>query len=124
MLKNSSLISVLLLASMQVYAVDYYTSTTGSDSAPGTLERPFLTVAKGVKQLAPGDRLFIRGGAYHETVVFKELRGSAADPIIIRSYPGEKVVMDGTEPLKGAWERHAGNVVKTPVNRPVWVVIA
>lgn len=45
----------------------YYTSTTGSDSNPGTLAAPFKTLAKGVSVLEPGDTLYVRGGTYKRT---------------------------------------------------------
>ncbi len=43
----------------------YYVSPTGSDSNPGTNTAPFLTFAKGVSMLQPGDTLFAYGVPGH-----------------------------------------------------------
>ncbi|MGZ6792340.1 MAG: hypothetical protein ACXVFV_05260, partial [Mycobacteriales bacterium] len=40
----------------------YYVSTTGSDTAAGTLSAPWRTVKRGMQALYPGDTLYVRGG--------------------------------------------------------------
>jgi len=66
----------------------------GNDSWVGTRERPWRTIAHGVTKLKPGDTLALRGGTYYEHVV-AQLAGTLAQPITIRSYPGEMAVIDG-----------------------------
>src|ERR1035437_7497738 len=45
-------------------AVTYYVSPSGSDSNPGTLASPFLTIQKGVGSVSPGDTIIVRDGTY------------------------------------------------------------
>ncbi len=78
---------------------NYYVSTTGSDSAAGTLAAPWKTIShaaaagSGVKA---GDTVFVRAGVYKETVAFA-ISGTAANgPITFQSYPNETAIIDGT----------------------------
>ena len=47
-----------------------------------------------MKQLAPGQTLYLRSGTHYETVMMA-VSGTAAKPITIRSYPGELAIIDG-----------------------------
>lgn len=80
----------------------------GSDSVEGTEQKPWKTVNHAVKQLKPGDTLYLRGGIYWERVAASP-QGNAGDPITIRSYPGELAVLDGGhreffDDPAGSWE--------------------
>jgi len=75
-------------------ANNYYVSTSGNDTNPGTLSQPFKTVQKGVNVLQPGDTLSVREGVYQE-VVSIDRSGSANSFIQILAYPGEAPVIDG-----------------------------
>ncbi len=69
-------------------------SAQGDDAALGSVEKPWKSVARGIRDLKPGGTLVLRGGVYHERVVLK-LLGDRDQPITIRSYPGELPVFDG-----------------------------
>jgi hypothetical protein len=43
--------------------------------------------------ISPGDTLWVRGGTYRGTF-HSWLNGTAAEPIIVRGYPGERVIID------------------------------
>lgn len=80
----------------------------GSDRQDGTQQKPWQTANHAVKQLKPGDTLYLRGGIYWEKIV-ASLKGTTGAPIILRSYPGELVILDGGhreffEDPAGAWE--------------------
>jgi hypothetical protein len=47
-----------------------------------------------VRQLKPGDTLYLRGGIYYETVYLMR-SGTAQSPIVIAAYPGELPILDG-----------------------------
>jgi len=75
-------------------ANNYYVSTSGNDSNPGTLAQPFRTIQEGVNKLVAGDTLYIRGGTYTEAVNITT-SGSSSAPITISAYSGETPLLNG-----------------------------
>jgi hypothetical protein len=91
---------------------DFYVSTNGNDSWPGTLAQPFRTVdhariaVEGLKIHVSGRTItvLIRGGTYYlsSTWAFTpEDSGSAKTPILFANYPGETPVISGGRLLTG-----------------------
>lgn len=82
---------------------DYYVSTSGSDSNPGTFEKPFATINKAVNEVQAGNLVYIRGGEFHPTSIIEilEKHGSNEDSIRIYAYPGEKPIIDGSQIVDG-----------------------
>jgi parallel beta-helix repeat protein len=78
------------------WAVEYYVSTSGSDSNPGTMNQPWRTVRKAANTLRAGDTLYIRAGTYRERVVPK-YSGKPGKYITYTAYPGDTVIIDGLE---------------------------
>jgi hypothetical protein len=112
-----SLLSLLI----QVDCVEYYVSINdGSDDNPGTIAEPFQHVQKAVSVLKAGDVCNIRGGVYHEEVIANGLKGSPDQPIIFKSYNGEKVTFDGTTVIKGEWDVYHGNIYVTKLDFDIW----
>lgn len=73
----------------------YYVDPTGGDDAnDGSLKKPWKTMQHGVRQLKPGDTLYLRGGVYYEKVYLTQ-SGTAEAPITIAAYPRELPVLDG-----------------------------
>lgn len=84
----------------------------GNDAAVGTEATPWKTLQHAVQQIKPGETLYLRAGSYYEHVT-AELKGTAAQPITIRSYSGERAVLDGGlrefyDSPTTAWEEVAG----------------
>lgn len=75
-------------------AQEVFVSPNGSDTNPGTKANPFQTLAKGLGNLTAGDTLYMREGEYTESVVVKDLHGTAEHPIAIRSFCGERAWID------------------------------
>lgn len=113
------LIFIICLITINLYTTDYYVAKTGSDTNPGTITAPFLTISKAVNVLQPGDRCLIRGGTYHEEVIINTLNGTAQAPIIIEAYEDEPVILDGTEAITGTWEHYQGNIYRTQLTRDI-----
>lgn len=93
------------LAKGPTYFVD---AGKGDDKQDGSLRHPWKTIQHGANRLKPGDTLYVRGGTYHEKVRLGR-SGSAEAPIVIASYPGEMVVIDGGlreffESPEASWE--------------------
>ncbi len=92
------MIRVLVLAAMVipglVCADTTYVSPSGSNSHPGTEAKPFRTLAKGVRGLAPGDTLLVRAGVYAESLYATIPSGTSWDrPVTMKAYPGEEVIL-------------------------------
>lgn len=66
----------------------------GADANPGSVAKPWKTMQHGVKQLRPGDTLYLRKGIYYETVYLTQ-SGTAEKPIVIAAYPNELPILDG-----------------------------
>lgn len=73
-------------------------ATDGSDSAPGTLDRPLRTVQRAVDLAKPGDVIAVRGGTYALTDnITITTSGTATQPITLGTYQGERVIVDGEQ---------------------------
>lgn len=75
----------------------YVDPARGDDADNGSMKKPWKSMQHGVRQLKPGDTLYLRGGVYHETVSLTQ-SGTADAPIVIAAYPKELPVLDGGLP--------------------------
>lgn len=87
-------------------------ATRGDDTAAGTERAPWKTLRHALRQLKPGETLYLRGGTYYEKV-FLSRSGTEQAPITIASYPGEVAVLDGglrefVEQPEKSWEPFSG----------------
>ena len=75
----------------------FYVAANGSDANPGSLKRPFRTIAKAVPTLQGGDVLYIRAGEYREYLSSsaQPLSGGTDwdHPVVVAGMPGETVVI-------------------------------
>jgi len=101
-------------------AAEYYVATDGNDAAAGTLDQPFATVQAAADKLQPGDICFVRGGTYFQAVELSGLKGTEEAPIIFRAYAGEKVVLDGTVPIRSEWTEWKDGILKAEFDQAVW----
>ncbi len=81
----------------------YYISTTGDDSAAGTINSPWKTIKHAYDTLTAGDTVFLREGTHHffddgaggyAWWEFKKIGGTAGLPITFAGYPGETAVVN------------------------------
>jgi len=79
--------------------VGYYVTTAGTSGGDGSNANPWslsYALSGGGGQVNPGDTIWVRAGTY--TGIFtSSLTGTVAAPIIVRAYPGERVVLSGTD---------------------------
>jgi hypothetical protein len=82
---------------MEIEEADYYVAVDGDDADPGTMEEPFATIQHAHDVAGPGDLIYVRGGTYTPTeqTVFRG-EGTEAEPITLRTYPGEHVIIDAS----------------------------
>jgi len=75
----------------------YYVAPSGSSANDGSSSRPWsLAHALGGAggRIQAGDTVWVRGGTYFAP--FRStLTGTAAAPIVVRAYPGERAIIDG-----------------------------
>lgn len=72
-----------------------YVAMMGSDSNPGTKERPFSTLQHAAGVAKPGDTVEVRGGTYCQRLAVTSSGNAAAGYITFRSGPGETAILDG-----------------------------
>ena len=79
-----------------VYEQDntYYVAKTGSDSNPGTVAQPWLTIQKAANAVVAGDTVYVRSGTYNEQINVTSKIGTAIAHISFKVYPSESVVID------------------------------
>jgi hypothetical protein len=70
----------------------FYASPSGNGN--GAIDSPWGLQTALDKPLAPGSTLYLRGGTYRGNFT-SNLTGTAAAPIIVRQYPGERAILDG-----------------------------
>ncbi len=80
----------LVLAGDAIWAREIHVRQTGSDSASGSAEQPFLTINKAASVAQPGDTVLVHSGTYREWV--KRIRGGTGENtrITYRAAPGEE----------------------------------
>ncbi|MBB5867012.1 hypothetical protein F4553_000391 [Allocatelliglobosispora scoriae] len=84
------------LPSQSPPAAGLYVAVNGNDANPGTIAAPLATVHRAVTLAQPGTTIQVRGGTYLLATNIQLLKsGTAASPITITAYNGEKVVLDG-----------------------------
>jgi len=106
----SILMSTCLLAS-SASAREHHVSTTGDDAASGAADAPLRTIQQAANRAMPGDVITVREGTYRERI--DPPRGGESDDkrIIYQAAPGAKVVIKGSEVVKG-WEKVAHDTWK------------
>ncbi|MEZ6095451.1 MAG: right-handed parallel beta-helix repeat-containing protein [Pirellulaceae bacterium] len=74
-----------------------FVAPNGNDSNPGTLQQPFGSIQHALNTATkPGSRIFVRGGVYHERIEFVASGNARDGHIVLRNYPGETPILDGT----------------------------
>jgi hypothetical protein len=90
----------------------FFIATNGVNSNQGAnnINQPFATLSyiRDTYNLGPNDFVLYRGGTYG-TASIDNLNGALGSPVVIMSYPGERVIFDGTSSIGF----HAVNYVVT-----------
>jgi len=96
----------------------YISKLTGSDSNPGTFDKPFRSYLNlvtyydhrerpaGWKELAAGDVVYFMSGTYKDNytydrhrraIFFRNVHGTASAPIVLKAYPGAHPILSSTD---------------------------
>ena len=130
-MKTFRLFLVLALAASciakdpKIISPNLYVSPGGSDSNPGTIDKPFATLGRArdaVREFKKGVpkpvTVLLRGGTYYMSgsVVFRSKdSGTDLQPITYAAYPGEKPVFNGGVKLKAEWREYKNGIMKCSV---------
>ena len=93
--------------------MNYHVAKNGDDFHKGTASQPFLTIQKAATVAVAGDTITVHEGIYREWVSPVNGGTSVDNRIVYEGATGEKVVIKGSEVIKG-WEQ---------INDKVWKVI-
>lgn len=87
-----------------------------AEGAEGSRQKPFATIAEGLKLAKPGDGVVVRGGVYRESL--KLPKGAPGKPVTLMAEPGQRVVVSGFARIGGWRPAQAGVFVTTLDWRP------
>jgi len=77
--------ATLIIASAAAQPTEVWVATTGDDSNPGTQDRPFRTIQKGVDSVATGGTVHVAAGAYKENI-------NIGKSLILKAVSGRPVI--------------------------------
>jgi hypothetical protein len=91
--------ALLLPVDPPAFSTQFFVSTAGSDTNPGTIDLPFKTIQKAVGQSStvfkPGDTVYVRGGVYStDTTTSITKSGTSLARYHLLAYPGERAMLD------------------------------
>src|SRR5688572_16053185 len=98
----SLLAAVVLPTIAGAQSPTYVVAPNGRDDGRGDVNDPWRTIEAAVSRLRPGDTLLVRGGEYSSPygpdapVDINGLRATAAQPVRIAAYPGERPIRRGS----------------------------
>ncbi len=110
----SLILCMLLLLSGAIQAREYHVSVKGDDTNKGTAKAPFKTISRAAEVAQPGDVITVHEGTYRERI--NPLRGGESDQkrIVYQLTPGEKVIIKGSEVIKG-WRKVQNDTWKVAI---------
>ncbi len=73
-----------------------YVATDGDDANSGTEAAPLASIQRAVDRADPGTTILVRGGTYRERVDITVSGSEAGGRVVVRNYPGEAPVLEGS----------------------------
>jgi len=106
-------VTLVIIAALAaaLHATEFHVAVAGKDSNEGTRNAPFVTIQHAADLAQPGDVITVHEGIYRERINPPRGGESDAKRIIYQAAPGEKVVITGSEPVKG-WVRDTNDTWK------------
>jgi hypothetical protein len=109
---------LLLIFPFTVYATQFHVSPTVNSGGNGSAGSPWSlqTALNQPASVQPGDTIWLHGGTYVNPTNGQDkvgwnsvLKGTAAKPIIVRSFGGDRVILDGGNTQQNGILRISGN---------------
>ncbi|KAA9036153.1 DUF1565 domain-containing protein [Ginsengibacter hankyongi] len=108
-----------MLTSLNVAAREYHVSKNGSDDADGSMGHPFKTIMAASRVARAGDTITVHEGTYREWVDPKYGGINDLNRILYRAADGVKVIITGSEVIKG-WKKAGEGVWKVILNNAMF----
>lgn len=104
-----------------------YISTTGNDSASGSMDQPLASLKRAIEVyrssgVIGNTEIIFREGIYRfsEPVVLKASdSGTEKTPLVIKGFGDERVVLSGGNKLDLKWKKFKGRIYRAEVNKDV-----
>lgn len=89
-------VATFVLFAAVLWGREWYVAPDGTAGGDGSKERPWSLEAalEPHARIAPMDTVWVRKGIYNGAFVSR-LKGAPGKPVVLRAYPGERVVLDG-----------------------------
>jgi hypothetical protein len=110
---------VTFIFGVSSFAKEYHVDKTGSDTNPGTIHLPLLTIQAAANQAQARDIIIVHEGIYREQIIPPRSGESANNPIIYRAASGENVSIRGSEHIEN-WIRQEGNIWMVELDNSFW----
>lgn len=104
----------LMTASMSISSKEYHVAKNGNDNNDGSIYYPYLTIQAAANVAIAGDTLIVHEGVYRERVNPIKSGINNLNRIVYQAARGEKVVIKGSEIIKG-WEKVEATVWRAEV---------
>jgi len=114
-MRTSAAIVLLTVAAVATASArEYHVSVRGDDAQEGTAAKPLRTISAAAKVAQPGDVVTVHEGVYRERI--NPPRGGESDKkrIVYQAARGAKVVLKGSEAVKG-WQKVQNDTWKTVI---------
>jgi len=114
---------ILFSADISFAQTSIFVSPIGKDTNPGTKDKPYATIEKAqieARQTKGAVNIILRGGIYYLThpVVFTSLDSRPDDaPLVLKSFPEERVIISGAVPLKLNWIEYKNGILQAKVEK-------
>jgi len=97
-------VTALVLTAASACATEYHVSADARGGGDGSVSKPFKTISAAANVAQPGDVVTVHKGVYRERV--NPPRGGESDSkrIVYQAVPGARVIIKGSEIIKG-WEK-------------------
>ncbi len=112
--RMSLILCMLLLLSGAIQAREYHVSVKGNDTNEGTAKAPFQTISKAADVAQPSDFITVHEGTYRERINPPRGGKSNENRIVYQVTPGEKVIIKGSEVIKG-WQKVQNDTWKVTI---------
>lgn len=102
--KREITLLTLIALTATLNATEFHVAITGKDDNAGTQSAPLRTIQRAAVLAQPSDTITVHAGTYRERINPPRGGESNAKRIVYQAAAGEKVIITGSEPVKG-WSK-------------------